>query len=344
MVSIVIPVYNSERYLRDCVQSVLNQTYKDIECILVDDASTDSSGHICDDIAKEDRRVKVLHHDNNKGLSQSRYDGYKLSTGDFIGFSDNDDYIAPWMYEEMMKSIGDADLCSFGGANVANDRFIQEADRISILQPYDTECRDSKGAVAVYSEQSSEYGLICCTWGKLYRRSFLDKVIGLMVEHQKDIPWLFVEDVVFTPMCYMIADKVVFCKSIAYLHRDMPESLSRMCVVKPYHYETARALDITLSYAKSHNRMDMYIGYIEPGLANLQSIWYKIDHFETDESKANRGKGEIKDFYSKYYSGYSALHKHGMLALSIMLFYRAYALWKITVDKFYFGKRYPSGR
>lgn len=94
MVSIIVPVYNVEEYLRECVDSVLNQTYSDVEVILVDDGSTDQSGNICDEYAKMDSRIKVIHK-KNRGVSSARNTGIETASGERIIFVDSDDCIHP---------------------------------------------------------------------------------------------------------------------------------------------------------------------------------------------------------------------------------------------------------
>lgn len=90
--SMIVPVYNVEAYLNRCVDSLINQTYTDIEIILVDDGSTDNCPKICDDYAKKDARVKVMHQ-KNRGLSDARNKGVKVASSDYVWFVDSDDYI-----------------------------------------------------------------------------------------------------------------------------------------------------------------------------------------------------------------------------------------------------------
>ena len=92
LVSIVVPIYNVEKYLKRCVNSLLNQTYKNIEIILVDDGSTDSSGAICDQYKPKDNRIVVVHKSNG-GLSDARNTGIDMARGEYIAFVDSDDYI-----------------------------------------------------------------------------------------------------------------------------------------------------------------------------------------------------------------------------------------------------------
>ncbi len=109
LISIVIPVYNAEKYLSRCVESIIDQTYKNLEIILVDDGSLDNSGGICDDYAEKDNRIKVIHTENN-GAGLARKIGIKASAGNYIGFVDSDDWIDNHMYQYMMELMIEQDV------------------------------------------------------------------------------------------------------------------------------------------------------------------------------------------------------------------------------------------
>lgn len=103
--SIIIPVYNVEQYLQSCVQSVITQTYQDLQVILVDDGSTDSSGILCDQLAQQDSRIQVVHKVNG-GLSDARNAGLKVATGDYVLFLDSDDYYADsYVLETLVNTL-----------------------------------------------------------------------------------------------------------------------------------------------------------------------------------------------------------------------------------------------
>lgn len=104
LISVIIPVYNVEKYLNKCVESVLNQTYKNLQIILVDDGSTDLSGAICDEYKQKDNRIEVIHKING-GLSSARNAGMKLAKGEFISFIDSDDWLELTFYEKMKNFI-----------------------------------------------------------------------------------------------------------------------------------------------------------------------------------------------------------------------------------------------
>lgn len=119
MISIIIPVYNVELYLRKCIDSILRQTYADYEVILIDDGSTDSSGRICDSY-QSDTRFKIIHQ-VNEGVSVARNKGLDAATGEFILFVDPDDWIADNALEILMREVEDADLVMFNNFEVYED-------------------------------------------------------------------------------------------------------------------------------------------------------------------------------------------------------------------------------
>lgn len=116
LISIIVPVYNVEEYLEKCIDSILNQTYKNLEIILIDDGSSDNSANICDQYEKKDSRVKVIHK-KNSGMSDARNTGMKIANGEYIGFVDSDDYIKQDMIENLYnllkKNKADISICAY---------------------------------------------------------------------------------------------------------------------------------------------------------------------------------------------------------------------------------------
>ena len=103
-ISVIVPVYNVEQYLERCVDSIINQTYKNLEIILVNDGSTDNSGQLCDELAKKDDRIKVIHKENG-GVSETRNLGIRESNGNYITFIDSDDVVSVKMIEELYSNL-----------------------------------------------------------------------------------------------------------------------------------------------------------------------------------------------------------------------------------------------
>lgn len=119
MISVIVPVYNVENYLRKCIASIQKQTYTDLEIILVDDGSTDCSGKICDELAAEDSRIIVIHQENG-GLSRARNAGLHIANGDYISFVDSDDTIEMEMMQKLLSGIYacKADICMCGSRTI----------------------------------------------------------------------------------------------------------------------------------------------------------------------------------------------------------------------------------
>lgn len=115
LISIVVPVYNVEKYLVRCLDSIINQSIREIEIILVDDGSTDISGDICDKYALQDERIKVIHKENG-GLVSARQAGIKVASGQYIGFVDSDDWIESNMFQSLYKEavLNNADAVAEG--------------------------------------------------------------------------------------------------------------------------------------------------------------------------------------------------------------------------------------
>ena len=127
LISIIIPIYNVEKYLHCCINSVIRQTYKNLEIILIDDGSPDNCGKICDEYAKKDNRIKVIHKENG-GLSSARNAGLDIAKGEYISFVDSDDYVAENFIEKLYK------LCKENDADIAECDFYRiKANEKSML-------------------------------------------------------------------------------------------------------------------------------------------------------------------------------------------------------------------
>lgn len=165
-VSIVVPIYNVEKYLKPCVDSILSQTFSDFELILVDDESPDNCGQICDEYARKDMRVRVIHKKNG-GLSDARNAGIQAARTKYIGFIDSDDYIESSMLEVLYKLVTEtgADFSCCGIMNCYSDYKTPQFDKEETLVV------DSKLAYRLMMEGKKIPGSSC---GKLYKREIFD--------------------------------------------------------------------------------------------------------------------------------------------------------------------------
>ncbi len=172
LISVIVPIYNVEQYLDKCVESIVNQTYKNLEVILVDDGSTDDSGQKCDNWAEKDTRVKVIHKANG-GLSDARNVGIKEASGNLIGFVDGDDYIEKQMYERLQQNLTKykADI------SICNVQYVDEQG--NYLPSY---FKGEKEPLRVLEQKTALYLLIedasiqSFAWNKLYRASLFKEV------------------------------------------------------------------------------------------------------------------------------------------------------------------------
>ena len=353
-VSIIIPIYNSEQFLRDCLECVVKQTFKQLEIILVDDASTDSSGIICDEIAAIDSRVKVIHHKENKGLSLSKYDGYLISSGEWISFIDNDDLITYTMYENLMylaECYKDAEIVCLAGEDIRGEGI---RNRISQLNSIDANCEnaivrslDSADACRLiygHIEASKKVsGIFSATWGKIIKKGLFEKALKETIKHKNDLYWIFLEDVLFIPICIDNAHSVIFSDKICYLHRLSEINLSAQLKPSEYHYETIRAHSLIQSYFRDNNKdyiaNEMLLGF----LLNMQSVWYKVYKYETDENRKKEGLSSIQFLWSKYFSIYKKKakgHKINVpIDISMYVFEISKKVWTYTIGDLYFKRK-----
>lgn len=205
MISIIIPVYNVEKYLERCVESVFAQTYSAYELILVDDGSTDGSGKICDRLAKRDDRVRVIHKENG-GLSSARNTGLKMSRGEYITFIDSDDVVHPCYLECLLKAGKHADI-SMGKLERFSGETVSFADIDKNEKP---DLKTGQETLGCFFEQKAEvanYVSACC---KLYKRELFD---GIVFPEGR----LF-EDEFTTYRLYYKADKVAVSQNILYYY------------------------------------------------------------------------------------------------------------------------------
>lgn len=168
VISIIVPIYNVEKLLKKCLESICNQTYSGIEIILVDDGSKDGSLSICNEYAKKDERIVVIHQEN-KGLSGARNSGIKAARGKYIGFVDSDDYIEEHMYEKMLECIEKE------GADVVIGNYVfvnEEGNRLSDSDVITDETLS--GTDALKKLQTSGRVYYTTAWNKLYKKEIFN--------------------------------------------------------------------------------------------------------------------------------------------------------------------------
>ncbi len=283
LVSVIVPVYNVELYLRRCVNSILNQSYKDLEVILVDDGSSDSSGLICEEYAEKDNRVKVIHQ-RNGGLSAARNTGIDNCHGAYICFVDSDDYVHP----EYVRYLHD--LC------------IENNCEISICYHYITEEDDYRSEVNLNSAAkvftrnevfdlfyTDMHGSIVIAWNKLYKRECIGDI-------RYDVGKIH-EDEGTTFRFLYNSKKIAFTKEVLYYYYSREDSITGL----PYNRKKLDILDAyenRLSFYREHSEKALYDRECQYYLSEILANYYKVYHLLKDETLLK----DLGERYNKVYS------------------------------------------
>lgn len=205
-ISVVVPLYNAEAYLEECLNSIIRQTFKDLEIILVNDGSTDGSAKICDDYAALDSRIKVIHNTNN-GLGVTYNTGIDAATGEYIGFVESDDFINENMYEDLyaLASKYDADIVKSEWFNYfTSTNYREKNGQLSWANSY--EVLNPKDHPTLLHPQSS-------VWSAIYKRDWmLNNNVRFL-----ETPGASYQDVAFTFKAFTKANSMVVTPN-AYLY------------------------------------------------------------------------------------------------------------------------------
>ena len=282
MISVIVPVYKVEPYLRQCVESILNQTYSDLEVLLIDDGSPDRCGEICDDYKKKDSRVRVFHTEN-RGVSAARNLGLREAKGDLIGFVDSDDWIEADMYEVLYTVLNgtEADVSMCG-----------------VFDEYPTETEERRYKDTVYVGREAVIALlnetICAyVWNKLYRRKLLRSIV--FPEGK------IYEDVIFMDQVMYQAGKIAVTSFMGYHYFYHQGS-----IIQKY---TANSL---LDFAEAHlsgfffyqecspelfkGEYSLFLQHSAKGISKVWRWWHGCSK---TEKTANRERIEELKHYSK---------------------------------------------
>lgn len=207
LISVIVPVYKAEPYLDKCISSIVNQTYKNLEIILVDDGSPDNCPAMCDAWAEKDNRIRVLHQ-KNQGGGAARNAGLDFASGGLIAFVDSDDYIAPDMYAHLYELLK-------VGADIAECSYVEVAGDDAVFAcGYETRSYTAQEAMAENIRDRVFRQLI---WNKLYRRQMVD---GIRFPTSKKI-----DDEFFTYRVLGNANTLIHSTKVCYAYRQQPESV-----------------------------------------------------------------------------------------------------------------------
>lgn len=249
LITVVIPVYNIEKYIKKCVDSVIRQSYRNLQIILVDDGSTDNSGRICDELAEKDSRIQVIHKENG-GLSDARNAGLDRAAGKYIGFVDGDDYIDEDMFEVLYSAIwrDDIDMASCG-------YYEEFADKVNIMCcSKKTVLLDRKQAYQALFNRNAILG--CSSCNKLFKKELFGSV-----RYKKGIQS---EDLELIYRIIHSARYIVCVNSVKYHYYHRPESITTRSFNKK-----------SLDFIKTMDEIILFINHTYPDIIK-QAYSYRL--------------------------------------------------------------------
>lgn len=271
--SIVIPVYNSERYLIECVQSVLKQNFKNREIILVDDCSTDKSSEICDSFAKQNESIKVIHHEKNRGVSASRNNGINAASGEYISFLDSDDCLIDGCLNGVAKLIEGKSGPDLIIGRYISQRYSQRGED-SLSQDFATfdnnaiNIDNPDGAIA-HINDFSLFEAVC--WRYFIARNFIieNELYFIQVKVYEDLEY------VIRLLC--LAKKFAFYDGYLYRCRQRPQSLTYLINHSKDYTLSASFLEVAnemCKFIKNNNLSDLKKELLYTAIKNCFKTFY----------------------------------------------------------------------
>lgn len=214
IISIIVPVYNVEKYLPDCIESLLSQTFKNIEVILVDDGSTDNSSSICDEYKLKDDRIIVIHKINS-GVAAARIDGLKIAQGKYITFVDGDDYVDKNMCNILYKNmeVFDLDSCLFNEAVIKEGRWLYKGNKYNINELNDYQY--------IYDFNTKSIFVIGTVCGGIYKKHILLDTCEFI-----DNKIYFGEDLLWQYAVLFSSKKIKVIDDVLYFYRKHDEQIT----------------------------------------------------------------------------------------------------------------------
>lgn len=286
LISVIVPVYNVEKYLSQCINSILNQTVKNLEIILVDDGSLDNSGKICDEFSKKDNRIIVIHKENN-GLSSARNAGLEIATGSYIGFVDSDDWLDETMYETLLRLIKDT------SSDISCCKFFKTANSEEKISPIDNEVIESFNNIEGLNNFYTDlYTQTVVAWNKLYARKLFDNVIyptGKIHEDEGTTYKLFYK-----------ANKITYTNIPLYYYRITPNSITTSKFNKK-RLDILDVYDEKIKFIKTINNDDIYSKTLKWYLFTLINCYFECsNNMEDNQEYLGSIKTKIFEIYKNY--------------------------------------------
>ena len=275
LISVIVPVYNVERYLKMCIESIIHQQYKNLEIILVDDGSTDLSGNICDDYAKLDKRITVIHKPNG-GLSDARNVGMEYAHGQLLGFVDSDDWIDPNMYLDLYNAM----VQHNSEITVCNRILVQGNQYIYDECDGDIHVRNKQDALELLLENTK-----CPShaWNKLYKKEVFNNISFPVGKYYEDV---YIMHIIFEN-----AQSVTFIEKPLYYYRQRDDSIVHMKNMKGY-YDLMEAVKLRYERYKDQENFAISIAQIQVACLFL------LNSLQINKSEKRISSAIIKKYYN----------------------------------------------
>lgn len=308
-ISIIIPIYNVEKYLEKCLNSIINQTYKNLEIILIDDGSTDKSSTICDEYCEKDKRIKVIHK-KNEGVSTARNEGLKASTGKYIIFIDPDDYVANNHIEILYKCMIDknVDLVISNAIDVNEEGIVLKVKEKNDFFMDREECLKE-----LLSEENFNH--VC--WGNIYKRELLENsIFNCKYRIAEDLDFLY-RYIKHIRSAYFLSENTYY-----YLKRE--DSITNSAYGEKWNDELKICNFIINETCKLDNDLHKY--------AKKKYIIFNINQayrFALNKNQIKNLKNNIKLYKNEIFNSKFFDNKE---KLKISLFLKSYYLFKIVCN------------
>lgn len=279
LISIVVPVYNVEKYLGACVDSILNQTYNNIEIILVDDGSTDRSGEICDEYAQKNNNIRVIHCEN-KGPGEARNAGIDIMVGNYVSFVDSDDLIHDEMILRLYEylHLNDADISTITLSSFGDNDCVPAVTKCKSLKIYEP------GIEAVKSMLFQNGYIDNSPCGKLYRSE--------LFKNQQFPNGRLYEDLATIPMVCVDAKKIVASKEVMYFYRRRATSILGKFTLQ--RYDVLDVADRLEQYMMQHHSTLVNAAQSRKFSANMNILYLMLGNGIRNDEVITRCWGNIK--------------------------------------------------
>lgn len=278
-ISVIVPIYNADRYLERCLSSIIGQTYKNLEIICVDDGSTDNSLAICNKYSLLDNRIKVIHK-NNGGVTSARKAGMKIASGEWVGFVDSDDWLELYAYERMIKKGEKKDVTLICG-NFRRNYENHSIDYISKFNEGKYELSEDNSYFIsnfIFNKEIFEFGIYPSLWNKLFRKRNVEIILN---ELDEDI--IFQEDAAIVYSYILKYKKIYMINDIIYNYNRYNSNSCMHCFNNEKYNSIIKAHSFIMQHETNENKE-----YIDKQLQWLKLYYTLLYLPEKMENKNNK--------------------------------------------------------